>query len=73
MLCALVTSTDLEKTFDVAKITGGVGTPLGKSTNRSWFVANRSPVIRADHHQCTKVPPIPEDLERTLLLLFPLI
>jgi hypothetical protein len=39
----------------------GRPTPL---TDRPWFVANRSPMLRADHHQRGKVPPVLEVVER---------
>jgi hypothetical protein len=64
MSCALVASKDLQKDLDATKeITGGAGTPLVKMAGQPWFVANRSPMMRADDHQCAKVPPIPEVIE----------
>jgi hypothetical protein len=57
MLCALVTSTDLEKTLDAVKeVTRGAVAPSAKMAGRPWLVANRSSVMRADHHQHGKVP-----------------
>jgi hypothetical protein len=71
----------LQKDLDAAKeVTGGAGAPSAKMAGRPtplagrpWFVANRSPVMRADHHQRAEVPPVPEVVERTQLMLFPLI
>jgi hypothetical protein len=67
MLCALITSTDLQKDLDAAKeVTVGAGTQSAKwPVGRSWFVANRSPVMRANHHQRAKVPPVPMVMECT--------
>jgi hypothetical protein len=78
MFCALVASTDLEKSLHVVKeVTGGAGAPsvkmVGQPASRPWFVANRSVVIRADHDQHAKVPPIPKVMQRFRLVLFPLI
>jgi hypothetical protein len=82
MSCALVTSTNLEKTLDAAKeVTGGAGVPSAKMVadrptplaGRPWLVANRSPVMRADHHQHAKVPPISEVVECIWLVLSPLV
>jgi hypothetical protein len=65
MSCTLVTSIDQEKTLDAAKeVTGGAALhrqrwPTDRPTllaDRPWFVANRSPVMRAIHHQCANVP-----------------
>jgi hypothetical protein len=65
MSCALIASTDLQKDLDVVKkVTGGAGVPSVKMADQPWFVANWSPVMRADHHQRAKVPPIPEVMER---------
>jgi hypothetical protein len=64
MSCALVTSTNLEKTLDAAKeVTEGAGGPSAKMAGRPWLVANRSPVI--DHHQRAKVPHVSKDVEHT--------
>jgi hypothetical protein len=66
MSCALVTSTELEKDLDAAKeVTRGVGVPLVNMAGQPWFVANRSPVMRA------MVPPVLEVMERARLVLFP--
>jgi hypothetical protein len=78
MFCALVASTDLEKSLHVVKeVTGGAGAPsvkmVGQPASRPWFVANRSPVMRDNHHQCAKVPLVPEVMERTWLVLFPVV
>jgi hypothetical protein len=43
-------------------------TPL---VDRPWFVTNRSPEMRADHYQRTKVPPISEVMECARLVLLP--
>jgi hypothetical protein len=52
MSCTLVTLTGLEKTLDAMKeITRGAGAPSVKMADRPWFVANRSPKMRVDHHQ----------------------
>jgi hypothetical protein len=64
MLCALIASIDLQKDLDATKeVTGGASTPLAKMAGRPWFVVNRSLVMRADHHQHAKVPPVPEVVE----------
>jgi hypothetical protein len=81
MLCTLVASIDLEKTLDAMKeVIGGAGVPsvkmAGRPTplaGRPWFVANQSPVMRANHHQRAKVPPVPKVVERARLMIFPLI
>jgi hypothetical protein len=74
MSCVLVALTDLQEDLDAAKeVTGGTGTPSAKMAGWPWFVANRSPVMRADHHQRAKVPPIPEIVEHDRLVLFPLV
>jgi hypothetical protein len=66
MLCVLVASTDLQKDLDVAKeVTGGVGMPSVKMVGWSALVCGQlSPVM---------VPPVPKVVERTWLVLFPLI
>jgi hypothetical protein len=65
MSCALVTLTDLQKDLDAAnEVTGEDGVPLTKMDGRPWFVANRSPVMRANHHQRAKVPLVFEAVER---------
>jgi hypothetical protein len=62
--CALIALAYLQKDIDAAKeLTGGASVPLPKMASQPWFVANRSPVMRADHHQCAKVPPIPKVVE----------
>jgi hypothetical protein len=72
MSCALVTSTDLEKTLDVAKeVTGGAVMPSVKMASRPWLVANRSPKMRANHQQRAKVPPVSKVVKRARLMLFP--
>jgi hypothetical protein len=74
MLCALVTSTDLEKDLDAIKeVTGGADAPSAKMAGRPWFVANWSPVMRADHYQRAEVPPVPKVMECHRLMLFPLV
>jgi hypothetical protein len=56
MPCVLITLTDLHKYLDASKeATGGAGAPFVKMAGRAWFVANRSPLMRTDHHQHTKV------------------
>jgi hypothetical protein len=50
--------------------------PASQSTplaGQPWFVANQFPVMRAEHHQRAKVPPLPEVVEHARLMLFPLI
>jgi hypothetical protein len=70
----LVAMTDLEKDLDVAKeVTGGAGAPSTKMASRPWFMANQSPVMRVDHHQCANVPLVPEVMEHARLMLFPLV
>jgi hypothetical protein len=73
MSCALVSSTDLEKDLEVAKeVTGGAGVPSTKMASwlanplagRPWFAAILSPMMRANNHQCAKVPLILEAIER---------
>jgi hypothetical protein len=82
MLCALITSTDLQKDLDAAKeVTGGVGATSVKMAGRpanspgcqTWFVAIWPPVMGAGHHQRAKVPLVPEAVEHTWLVLFPLV
>jgi hypothetical protein len=83
MSCALVASIDLEKDLDDTKEVGeGVSVPLAKmvglSANSPGWLAMvcgnaPPPVLRADHHQRTKVPLLPEVIEHTLLMLFPLV
>jgi hypothetical protein len=70
--CVLVTSTDLQKDLDASnEATGGVNVPSAKMAGQPWFVSNRPPVMRADHHQHAEVPPIPEVVECARLMLFP--
>jgi hypothetical protein len=74
MPCALVTSTDREKDLDAAKeVTGGADAPSAKMAGRPLFVAIQPRVMRAGHHQCAKVPLVPEAVECARLVLFPLI
>jgi hypothetical protein len=79
---ALVASTDLEKALNAVKeVTRGAGPPSVKMAGRPanspgqpvMVVADRSPMMRADHHQRAKVPLVPEVMERTQLMLFPLV
>jgi hypothetical protein len=80
--CALVASTTLEKDLDAAKeVTGGADAPSAKmadrpanSPGRPTMVCGHSPpsVIRVGHHQRTKVPLVPEAVERARLVLFSL-
>jgi hypothetical protein len=69
----LVASKDLVKDIDAAKVTGGADAPSVKMVDQPWFVAIRSPVRRAGHYQCAKVPLVPEAVERAQLMLFPLV
>jgi hypothetical protein len=82
MSCALVASTDLEKDLDAVKeVTRGVGAPsvkmvgrLADSPGQSAMVCGHlTPVMRAGHHQRAKIPFVPKVVERTRLMLFPLI
>jgi hypothetical protein len=82
MSCALAASTDLEKDLDAAKeVTGGAGAPMAKmadqlanSPSQPAMVCGHSAlVMRAGHHQRVKVPLVPEVMERTRLMQFPLI
>jgi hypothetical protein len=82
MSCALIASTGLRKDLDVAKeVTGRASTPSAKMVGRlanspSWlavFCGQSAPVMRVDHHQRAKVIPVPEVVEHSRLMLFPLI
>jgi hypothetical protein len=80
--CALVASINLEKDIDAMKeVTGGANMPSAKMAGRpanspgcqTWFVAIWPPVMGAGHHQRAKVPLVPEAVEHTWLVLFPLV
>jgi hypothetical protein len=74
MSCALIASTDLQKDLDAAKeVTGGADAPSAKMPGRPWFVANWSTITRVNHHERTKLPPVPVVVERALLVLFPFV
>jgi hypothetical protein len=84
MSCALVTSTNLKRDLDATKeVTRGAGAPSAKmvgwpTNSPSWpaMVCGHLPpplVVRAGHHQHTKVPLVPEDMKCARFVLFPLI
>jgi hypothetical protein len=84
MSCALIASTNLERALDAAKeVTRGAGMPLVKMASRPANYPSRPnmvcghspllPVMRAGHHQHAKVLLVPEAVERTRFMLFPLV
>jgi hypothetical protein len=74
MLCAFIASTDLHKDLDATKeVTRGACAPSVKMVSQPWFWANRSPVMRANHHQRAKVPPALEAVEHAQFVIFPLV